>query len=292
MLRDKRVVAIAIIAAGLVAGLIFWLASQQQQLASQLSRQEQTAAALATAGTAEALGGAAQAASATAFARQVTAAVGEQATAQASTAVARAAAATAQAGTATAQAHVTATAQARASATAQALYRERVISRTVGTINRAAELTTAIFSIQEVAEIQQANDPILMVIPNAPTQLSYRAYVEVRAGFDLRAITQESVEISGNTVTLHLPPPKILVQSIDQSRSQVFAEDVPWFGQLKAATVENVQRFVLQDARTQACSQKILDQANQNAKTAFEELLYAFDFDEVIVIPQAGGTCD
>ena len=292
MLRDKRIVGVIIIAAVLIAGLFFLLSWQQQQLKGQLSQKEQTAVALATAGTAEALGGAAQAANATAFALSVTAAVRENATAQAGTAVAQAAAATAQAGTATAQARLTATAQARASATAQALYREKVITRTVGTMNNAAELTTAIFSVQEVAEIQQSNDPILMVIPNAPTQLSYKAYIEVRAGFDLRAITKESVEISGNSVTLHLPPPKILVQSIDQSRSQVFAENVPWFGQLKAATVENVQRFVLKDALTDACGKKILDQANQNAKAAFENLLYAFDFDEVIVITQAGGACD
>jgi hypothetical protein len=110
MLRDKRIVGVIIIAAGLIAGLFFLLSWQQQQLKGQLSQKEQTAVALATAGTAEALGGAAQAANATAFALSVTAAVRENATAQAGTAVAQAAAATAQAGTATAQARLTATA--------------------------------------------------------------------------------------------------------------------------------------------------------------------------------------
>jgi hypothetical protein len=291
MLREKRVMAV-IIAVGLIAGLFYLLYQQQQLLEKQLSEKEQTAVALATAGTAEAWGGTAQAANATAFAVSVTAEVRGTAAAQASTAVAQAATATAQASTATAQAHLTATAQARASATAQALYRERIITKTVGTINNAAELTTAIFSIQEVAEIQQSNDPILLVFPNPPTKLSYKAYIDIRAGFDLRTITKDDVEITGDTVTLHLPPPKILVQSIDQSRSQVFAEDVPWFGQLKAATVENVQRFVLKDALTEACGKKILDQANQNAKAAFEKLLFAFDFNEVIVITQAGGACE
>ena len=291
MFRDRKVIAV-IIAVGLVAGLFFLLCRRQQQLEEQLSEKEQTAVALATAGTAEAWGGTAQAANATAFAVRVTSAVRGTATAQAGTAVAQAATATAQAGTSTAQAHSTATAQARASATAQALYRERVKSKTLGTIYNAAELTTAIFSIQEIAEIEQSNDPILLVIPNSPTKLSYKAYIEVRAGFDLRTITKDDVEITGNTVIIHLPPPKILVQSIDHSRSQVYEEDVPWFGKLSAETVEEVQRFVLKDALAEACSKKILDQANQNAKTAFENLLFAFEFNEVIVITQAGGACD
>jgi hypothetical protein len=291
MLRDRKVVAV-VVAIGLVAGFFLLLYRQQQQLEQQVSEKVQTAVALATAGTAEALRGTAQAANATAFAVGVTAAVQGTATAQAGTAVAQAAAATAQAGTATAQARSTATAQARASATAQAAFRERIVSRTLGTINNAAELTTAVFSIQEVAEIDQANDPILLVIPNRPTKLSYKAYIEVRAGFDLRTITKEDVEVTGDTVTIHLPPPKILVESIDHSRSQVYEEDVPWFGKLRAATVENVQRFVLKDALAEACGKQILDQANQNARTAFENLLFAFDFSDVTVILQPAGGCD
>jgi hypothetical protein len=291
MSRDKKVVAV-VIAAGLIAGLFFWLYQHQQQLEVQLSEQVRTAAALATAGTAEAWRGTAQAANATAFAVSVTAVVQGTATARAGTAVAQAATAAARAGTATAQALGTATAQARASATSQALYRERVITKTLSTISNAAELTTAVYSVQEAAEIAQSNDPLLLVIPNPPTKLSYRAYIEVRAGFDLRSITKEDVEIAGDTVTIHLPPPRILVKSIDHSRSQVYAEDVPWFGKLKAETVETVQRFVLKDALADACSKEILAQANQNAKAAFENLLLAFEFNDVIVITQPGGTCD
>ena len=74
MFRDKKVM-VAIIAAGLMVGLFFLLFRQQQLLGEQLSEQEQTAVALATAGTAEALGGTEQAAESTAFAVRVTAAV-------------------------------------------------------------------------------------------------------------------------------------------------------------------------------------------------------------------------
>ena len=139
----------------IVAGLFLALYQNQQQLEAQLSEKERTAVALATAGTAEAVGGTAQAATSTAFAVKVTAAGQGTATAQSAAATAQAATATAQAAAATAQAQRTATAQAQASATAQAIYREKIITKTVGTMNTAAELTTAIFSIQEVANPNQ-----------------------------------------------------------------------------------------------------------------------------------------
>jgi hypothetical protein len=275
--------AIALIA--IVVGSFLSLFQNQQQLEKRLGEIDQTAMALATSGTAEAMGGAAQAATSTAFAVNVTVAVQGTTTAQS-------AIATSRASTATAQAQSTATAQARASATAQTVYRERIVTRTVGTINKAAELTTAKISIQEVAEIQQSNDPILLVIPNPPTKLTYKAFVDIRAGFDLRAITRKDVEIVGDTVIIRLPPPKILVRSIDSSRAQLYDEDVPWFGKLKTETIERAQQLILKDAMAEACKKEILEQANQNAQTAFENLLFAFEFTKVKVITQPGGVCE
>jgi len=158
-------------------------------------------------------------------------------------------------------------------------------------IRSASELTTAIVETEVVTKIDQENDPILFVIPNKPTQLIYKGHGEVRAGFDLTRITEDSLTIQGTKVILTLPPPQILSKGLDADKSGIYDLDTPWFGELDANTVNTAQQKAMKLIMEQACAQDILGKANQNAEVEFARLLSTLAFEEVEVITQPATDC-
>jgi hypothetical protein len=302
MLRGKGF--LIVVAAAAIACVILWSALSYflytgQQQASQ---QQATGTSLAIAGTDQAMYATDQAAAATGGAQntataQVIRATTEAqnaATAQAVRATSEAQnAATVQAATVTAEARAAATRSAMATADARATaeIRTQLLYKALYKMRQTSELTTYIFSMQAVVKVTQPNEPVLGVLPVAPTELIYKAYGEVRAGFDLSAITQSDVEISGNMLTIRLPPPKILAKAVDPARSEVYNENVPWFGKLEAETVQKAHQASLEEIIKEACRQHILDQANQGAGKSLEQLLEALGFEAVTVVTQAAAAC-
>ncbi|MBN2003174.1 MAG: DUF4230 domain-containing protein [Anaerolineae bacterium] len=158
-------------------------------------------------------------------------------------------------------------------------------------IRSASELTTSIVETEVVTKVDQENDPILFIIPNKPTQLIYKGHGEVRAGFDLTQITEDSITIQGEKVILTLPPPQILSKGLDADKSGIYDLDTPWLGELDADTVNTAQQNAMVLIMEQACAQDILGKANQNAEIEFARLLNTLAFEEVEVITQPGTDC-
>jgi hypothetical protein len=158
-------------------------------------------------------------------------------------------------------------------------------------IRSASELTTSIVETEVVTKVDQENDPILFIIPNKPTELIYKGHGEVRAGFDLTQITEDSITIQGQKVILTLPPPQILSKGLDADQSGIYDLDTPWFGELDANTVNTAQQEAMKLIMEQACAQDILGKANQNAEVEFTRLLSTLAFDEVEILTQASSTC-
>ncbi len=158
-------------------------------------------------------------------------------------------------------------------------------------IRSASELTTAIVETEVVTKVEQENDPILLIIPNAPTELIYKGHGEVRAGFDLTEITEDSITIQGRKVILTLPPPQILNAGLDAYRSGIYDVDEPWLGELHADTVNTAQQEAMALIMEQACAQDILGKANQNAEVEFARLLSTLAFEDVVVVTQPGTGC-
>ncbi|HQE91256.1 MAG TPA: DUF4230 domain-containing protein [Anaerolineae bacterium] len=158
-------------------------------------------------------------------------------------------------------------------------------------VRSASELTTAIVETEVVTKVDQENDPILFVIPNKPTQLIYKGHGEVRAGFDLTRITEDSITIQGRKVILTLPPPQILSKGLDADQSGIYDLDTPWLGELDPNTVNTAQQNAMVLIMEQACAQDILGKANQNAEVEFARLLSTLAFEEVEVITQPGTDC-
>jgi hypothetical protein len=150
-----------------------------------------------------------------------------------------------------------------------------VRSMVVRQVRSASELTTAIFAMESVVPTSRERTVGGYVI--GKTTLLYIAYGEVRAGVDLTALKAEDVQVNGdNTITLRLPPPKILDSKIDVNRSKVYDYDRGFMGlgpDVAPELQELAQRETLQKIVQSACTAGVLQSANDRAKLAVGQLL-------------------
>lgn len=154
-------------------------------------------------------------------------------------------------------------------------------------VRQASELTTAVFTMEAVVPTQQ--DAAIAGVVIGTTKLLYIARGEVRAGVDLSALTPESVQVTGETVRLRLPAPKILDKKIDVSRSSVYDYNRGPLG-LGPDVAPNLQKLAQEEAlkkiQLAACSDGILEKANDRAKLAVSSLIRISGIKEVIVESQ------
>lgn len=156
-------------------------------------------------------------------------------------------------------------------------------------VRQASELTTAVFTMEAVVPTQQ--DAAIGGVVIGTTKLLYIARGEVRAGVDLSALQPESVQVLGDTVRLKLPAPKILDKKIDVARSSVYDYNRGPLG-LGPDVAPNLQKLAQEEAlkkiQLAACSDGILDKANDRAKLAVTSLIRISGIKQVIVEPQPG----
>ncbi|BAU12938.1 hypothetical protein LEP3755_34740 [Leptolyngbya sp. NIES-3755] len=154
-------------------------------------------------------------------------------------------------------------------------------------IRQASELTTAVFTMEAVVPTQQ--DSAIAGVVIGTTKLLYIARGEVRAGVDLSALTPENVQVTDGTVRLRLPAPKILDKKIDVARSSVYDYNRGPLG-LGPDVAPNLQKLAQEEAlrkiQLAACSDGILEKANDRAKLAVSSLIRISGVQEVIVEPQ------
>lgn len=156
---------------------------------------------------------------------------------------------------------------------------------------RSRELITAKYNAGATVLVVEENDPFLLFFPVPPSELTYRAYGQVLAGFDLSEMRESDVTTAGNVVTIHLPAPKLLLFALDHDRSGVFDEDVPWFGEMPAGTVDKAQRQARDEMIEMACSQGILEEANVAALAAIQALFPGEDGIEIRITTRSASDC-
>jgi hypothetical protein len=161
-----------------------------------------------------------------------------------------------------------------------------VQSIVVQQVRTMSELTTAVFAMQAVVPTRR--DRTFGGYTIGQTTLLYIAYGEVRAGVDLSQISPTDVQVTGQTVSLRLPPPRILDSKIDVNRSQVYDYDRGFLGlgpDVAPELQEAAQRQTLQEIITAACNQGILQTASDRAQVAITQLLSTAGY-QVTVEPQ------
>jgi hypothetical protein len=169
-----------------------------------------------------------------------------------------------------------------------------VRSIVVHQVRGASELTTAVFTMEAVVPTRQ--DRTLGGYKIGSTTLLYIAYGEVRAGVDLKDLDTNDVTLVNDTIQLQLPPPRILDSKIDVNRSSVYDYDRGFLslGPDVAPQLQTLaQQETLKKITTTACSEGVLEQANDRAQLVVEKLLNTAGYKQVEVKTQSPlpGTC-
>jgi hypothetical protein len=163
-----------------------------------------------------------------------------------------------------------------------------VRSLVVSQVRGASELTTAVFTMEAVVPTRQNRD--LAGYTVGTTTLLYIAYGEVRAGVDLKDLNANNVQIVNDTIQLQLPPPRILDSKIDVNRSSVYDYDRGFLGlgpDVAPQLQMLAQRETLKKITMAACSQGVLQQANDRAELVVEKLLNTAGYKQVVVSTQS-----
>lgn len=114
---------------------------------------------------------------------------------------------------------------------------------------------------------------------------------EVIAGFDLSTLPDDSIRVSGDSVSIDMPKPQILIINLNNDQTRVYDRKT---GLLTKGdrNLESLARQVAEDKiKEAACQGNILSQASENAKKQFTILFNRIGFSNVEVkIPQ--GSCN
>jgi hypothetical protein len=161
-------------------------------------------------------------------------------------------------------------------------------SMVIQQVRNASELTTAVYTMETV--VPASRDRTVGGYVIGTTTLLYIAHGEVRAGVDLSALREEDVQVQGDTITLRLPPPKILDSKIDVNRSSVYDYDRGFMGlgpDVAPELQELAQRETLEKIVESACMDGILQQANDRAKLVISQLLATAGHSQLLVEEQS-----
>jgi hypothetical protein len=157
----------------------------------------------------------------------------------------------------------------------------------IQTVRAASELTTASFTMQAVVPTEQ--DATLSGFTIGTTKLLYVAYGEAQAGVDLSQLTEQSVQTSGDTIQIQLPPPKILNSKIDVTKSQVYDYNRGFLGlgpDVAPDLQAKAQQEALQKIVQSACDAGILQKASDRAQLVVTQLLNTAGYKAVTVVAQ------
>ena len=151
----------------------------------------------------------------------------------------------------------------------------------VSQIQRLNKLETVSYSVDTVVEGKHTNS----VLPDLlfGDRLLLVVHGQVVAGVDLSQLKPESVQVSGHSVTVDLPPSQIFSTRIDNAKTRVFARTTGVLTQadpnLESDTRTTAETQILQSAT----SDGILDTARTNARSNMESLLRGLGFTQVTV---------
>lgn len=159
-------------------------------------------------------------------------------------------------------------------------------------IEGASDLVTTRYTMETVVEASATS--MIGNFELGTTRLLYIAAGTVEAGVNLGSIEAQDVVVTTDTITITLPPPTIINNTIDVGRSRVYDFDRGFLSlgpegvQLQSVAEQNALVQIL----ASACSYGILEEANREAEGVVGNLLGLTGYRvEVITSPPAEGEC-
>lgn len=116
------------------------------------------------------------------------------------------------------------------------------------------------------------------------------AHGQVIAGFDLSQVSENDIKIDGTKLTLVLPPPQILVSTLDNTQTKVYDRQKGLLNPGEKDLESRARQAAEDSIRKAACDGGILTQASDNARKQLTSLFIALGFSQISIdIPQ--GEC-
>lgn len=155
-------------------------------------------------------------------------------------------------------------------------------------IQELGNLETASYSIEKVVEAGENKNAFQNLLFG--DRILLIAHGKIVAGVDLSQLTDKDIKVKGTELTITLPPPTILLSTLDNSKTSVYDRTK---GVLNpgASNLESEARAQALTSITQAaCDGGILEEARQNAINRVRQLFEFAGFTMVTVyMPE--GTC-
>lgn len=116
------------------------------------------------------------------------------------------------------------------------------------------------------------------------------AHGQVIAGFDLSQISEKDIEVDGTKLRVVLPPPQILVSTLDNTQTKVYDRQKGLLNPGEKDLESRARQAAEESIRKAACDGGILTQASDNARKQLTSLFTALGFTQISIdIPQ--GEC-
>ena len=112
--------------------------------------------------------------------------------------------------------------------------------------------------------------------------LIYEGIGEIQAGIDLNKIEVRVRDDINHTIIVRLPEAKLINVFLDLDKSQTVYTDTNWFGPKNYLELQNeAQKKSLLLIQREACQEKILEKANEQAKTTLTSILKKVGFEKI-----------
>lgn len=152
-------------------------------------------------------------------------------------------------------------------------------------------METSSFTVEKIIEADKASGAGAIKNFLFGDKLLLVAHGDVIAGFNLAALNGDQVEVSGQRVTVTLPPPQILHVALDNEMTRVYDRSTGLLTCSDKDLESDARLAAEQSIRAAACEAGILTQAGDNAKKQLETLFAALDFTAVTVNVPGNVTC-
>jgi len=152
----------------------------------------------------------------------------------------------------------------------------------VGQVHKAAKLTTTQFTVDKIVHGTKTKKLAWFVSLNEARFLAYSRAI-IKTGIDLEKVKKEDIEISGNSITLTLPPVQIINFSYPP---ELFSEDEYISGNafLNKITVEDQENFFRDaeiDIRNNLKYMGIIETTEKNTKILLKTMLQSIGYEDI-----------
>lgn len=146
-------------------------------------------------------------------------------------------------------------------------------------INSIAELNTVEMYFNEIIDFRDAKYFHKLEIPFTEKSFIFTVKAKVKAGIELKGLTEKAILINDKTISVKLPAPSITSKEILEYKA--YDEKDGLFNEIKNEDTFKALNQFTNDLEKQSLDSGILDKAKENATVSLTSLLKSLGFEQV-----------